>query len=251
MGCVQMLGTARPRFYFNGASQSSIPLPRILGKRKGRQVDKYNEGQGVATPAQFLVPALGRPLSLTTAGAKIRNHMNDTTEQNEQFLSVPYIRKTDITLRERMTLAAVLYRSRFQKGASIKWIADRLYFGRATVARHLKTLLEKGYVRNEGGRYLAVDHPKYVKKKNADEEGSLPKQLCYFHMKLYRCDHIVDRALLALGRTKLATRPQTKSGLAKMLGVSRAAIIDSLRTLDGLITVTNNTNGTFFFRTNG
>ena len=79
--------------------------------------------------------------------------MPDTQTQKKTFLLIPYLADKKVPIYARITLAAVIYRNRLGRGATISGLAKFTGFGRNTIKRHLKTL--ERYVYSEDGQWYA------------------------------------------------------------------------------------------------
>ena len=65
--------------------------------------------------------------------------VNEQTKPVE-FLQVPYLADPSIRVHERVTLAAVIYRNRIGKGATVPSLAKATGFDRHTIRDHLQKL---------------------------------------------------------------------------------------------------------------
>jgi hypothetical protein len=205
----------------------------------------------------------------------IYNSVIDKENQDEEsrfcVLTVPLLRQCDLRLTHRLTLAALIYRTRLT-GASIMWLARFTFSSKNTIKSHLAVLEQRGYAEKCDDKWYAVENAHYVQKKNCEETDWF-KRICYFRViknegtknerKAARANkdgerktiRVADRpqltemALTGLGKTKLAaSRKQTIRGLAKMLGVDRKMIrtaLNNLRAID-IVTIRKKPGGFVF-----
>ena len=82
-----------------------------------------------------------------------------------EFVQVPYLADPSIRVHERVTLAAVIYRNRIGKGASVPWLAHTTGFDRHTIRDHLQKLQTRKPV---------LRAPR-ASQDNADQPQALPK----------------------------------------------------------------------------
>jgi hypothetical protein len=147
------------------------------------------------------------------------------------FLAMPKLRRADITLRERVTLAWLIYRGRFA-GASVSWLSRKSSFDRKTVRTHLKKLAAKQYAVETDHGWVAIDNEQYVHKD--DRAGKRwVEGICYFRVNLPPDRPIKNwtrQCLYMLVRysKSFVSRRQTTTGIAKMLGVSRGSVISAI-----------------------
>jgi len=144
---------------------------------------------------------------------------------------MPKVKNADIKLRERVTLAWLIYKNRFA-GATVSWLSDKSYCDRKTIRAHLKTLAAKNYAVETDAGWVAIDNPRYVHK---DECGGKPlgKSICYFRVNLLPNRPIKNWTrqciyMLVFYSKSFTSKRQTTTGIAKMLGVSRASVISAI-----------------------
>src|SRR5271157_5519649 len=158
---------------------------------------------------------------------------NSCTEYNKTqttFLSMPKIKNADITLRERVTLAWLIYRNRFA-GATVSWLSDKSYFDRKTVREHLKTLAAANYAVETDKGWVAIDNGRYAHKDDWAGKKWF-EGICYFRVNLpsrpiknwtRQCIF-----MLVLYSKSFVSHRQTTTGIARMLGVSRASVVAAI-----------------------
>ena len=144
---------------------------------------------------------------------------------------MPKLRRADITLRERVTLAWLIYRGRFA-GASVSWLSRKTYFDRKTVRKHLKNLAAKEYAVETDHGWAAIDNERYVHKDDCAGKRWF-EGVCYFRVNLPPDRPIKNWTrqclyMLVLYSKSFTSRRQTTTGIAKMLGVSRASVIAAI-----------------------
>ena len=151
-------------------------------------------------------------------------------EKKTTFLAMPKLKRADITLRERVTLAWLIYRGRFS-GASVSWLSRKTSFDRKTVRKHLRSWPQEQYAVETDHGWVAIDNERYVHKE--DRAGKQWFEgICYFRVNL------PDRPIKNWTRQCLymlvhysksfTSRRQTTTGIAKMLGVSRGSVISAI-----------------------
>ena len=144
---------------------------------------------------------------------------------------MPKLRRADITLRERVTLAWLIYRGRFA-GASVSWLSKKTYFDRKTVRKHLKKLAAKHYAVETDHGWVAIDNERFVHKEDCAGKKWF-EGICYFRVNLPPDRPIKNWTrqclfMLVLYSKSFTSRRQTTTGIAKMLGVSRASVISAI-----------------------
>lgn len=172
-----------------------------------------------------------------------------TASEKTTFVLIPFLKDEHVPIHARITLGGIIYRNRLGRGATISGLAKRLGFDRNTIKRHLKKLT--GYLYSEDGRWFAtcpINSPleyRYVWKSSDRTKTSWYQAIRFIKAKsLYlpispdRQRVIVPLVLLAL--LGFVKGRQSKSGLAKMLGIGRPTVDRALaRLVDrGLITMT-------------
>lgn len=149
------------------------------------------------------------------------------------FLCIPYITAVDITLRERITLAWVLYRSRLRP-SGVSWLARHSGFSRPTIYAHLHTLAEKGYVVHKPEGWIAVPHSKYKVKAKANAAVHWIKTICCCRVEVHEqpVKRWTEYVLYCLIVGKQIKANQSFRGLGRMLGVHRREVRRSIRNLE-------------------
>jgi DNA-binding MarR family transcriptional regulator len=163
------------------------------------------------------------------------------------FVLIPFLKDADVPIHARITLGGVIYRNRLGVGATISGLAKRLGFDRNTVKRHLKKLAS--YLYSEEGRWFAkcpLNNPleyRYVWKN--DDRTCWHQAIRTIKAKSLRLPITPERQrvivpLVLYDVLSFVKSRQSKSGLAKMLGVGRPTVDRALsRLVDrGLITMT-------------
>ena len=147
------------------------------------------------------------------------------------FLAMPKLRNADIKLRERVTLAWLIYRGRFA-GASVSWLSTKTYSDRKTIRAHLKKLAAKEYAVKTDEGWVAIDNPRFVHKDDCAGKKWF-ETICYFRVNLPPDRPIKNWTrqclfMLVLYSKSFVGRRQTTTGIAKMLGVSRGSVIAAI-----------------------
>lgn len=146
---------------------------------------------------------------------------NLKSKKSQSYFLVPLIKRANITLKQRFTLAAILYRNRI-KPATVSYLARTLKFTRPTIYRHLAVLLEKGYVENTGIGWHAIQHGKLIRK---NKSNNWIKDICYYKISssYYSPERLVIGSIDSILNSSCGKKHQNNSpnGWAKMLGCSR------------------------------
>ncbi|MGA2259793.1 MAG: hypothetical protein ABSG53_34380 [Thermoguttaceae bacterium] len=143
---------------------------------------------------------------------------------------MPKLRRADITLRQRVTLAWLIYRGRFA-GASVSWLSKKTFFDRKTVRKHLEKLAAKKYVVETDNGWVAIDNERYTHKDDRTGKKWF-EGICYFRVNLpdRPIKNWTNHCLFMLVHYSkgFTSRRQTTTGIARMLGVSRASVIAAI-----------------------
>jgi DNA-binding MarR family transcriptional regulator len=169
------------------------------------------------------------------------NYTSNEQKRKEPYLRVPILRQTDLNCNERYTLAWILYRGRLkEKGAvcRIPWLVSKTNFTRATVYKHLKTLIQKKYVIElDRNRYAPTDNEHY---KHKGKKANWIDDITYFVIDKF--DYSNPRPKVYVFVYNLFYKNQLGSNqklyrLARMLGLSKRQLRRVLQRMqaDGLI----------------
>ena len=123
-------------------------------------------------------------------------------------------------MRHRIALAAILYRHRKGKGASISRLKGITGFARNTIKSHLKTLSERGYTYKNDGLFWANEPTTFALKIKYRWKKKDQSENWYDRLQTFRLSLPLPDLLTAYVLSKVLShlRPkQTISGLAKML----------------------------------
>ena len=158
-------------------------------------------------------------------------------EQEEKtgttFLAMPKLRRANITLRQRVTLAWLIYRGRFA-GASVSWLSRKTYFDRKTIRQHLKTLAAKEYAVETENGWVAIDNERYSHKDDCAGKKWF-EGICFFRVNLPNrpIKNWTNHCLFMLVHysKSFTSRRQPTTGIARMLGVSRGSVIAAIEYL--------------------
>ena len=168
--------------------------------------------------------------------------MEQQNKTQTTFLAMPKLRRADITLRQRVTLAWLIYRGRFA-GASVSWLSKKTYFDRKTIRQHLKKLAAKKYAVETEDGWVAIDNERYAHKDDRAEKQCCASTtivrrtkwfegICYFRVNLpdRPIKNWTNHCLFMLVHysKSFTSRRQTTTGIARMLGVSRASVIAAI-----------------------
>ena len=156
--------------------------------------------------------------------------MEQQKKQQTTFLAMPKLRRANITLRERVTLAWLIYRGRFA-GASVSWLSKKTFFDRKTVRKHLNKLAAKKYAVETEDGWVAIDNERYTHKDDCVGKKWF-EGICYFRVNLPNrpIKNWTTQCLFMLVHysKSFTSRRQTTTGIARMLGVSRASVIAAI-----------------------
>ena len=164
-----------------------------------------------------------------------------TTKEKTTFVLIPFLKDAGVPIHARITLGGIIYRNRLGKGATIAGLAKRLGFDRNTIKRHLQKL--KSYVYSENRRWFAkcpLNSPlefRYVWKSGDKTTAHWYQAICTIKTRtLYlpitpERQRIIVPAVLCEILSFQKKRPQSKAGLAKMLGIGRSTVDRALARL--------------------
>jgi Mn-dependent DtxR family transcriptional regulator len=163
----------------------------------------------------------------------IGNPETELAPKSIKFLSIPLMKLGGCPIRQRIVLAAIIYRTRINHGASVRWIARSTGYTWKTAAAYVKALEASGYISHRGDGWMANEPAGkmilYVWKKKPAAEWFNSIRTYKLPMPMANHGHKMPVVGLALYHSLKGSRSrQTVTGLANMLGVSRRSIQKSL-----------------------
>ena len=114
----------------------------------------------------------------------------------------------------------------------IRFVAEQEdVFDRKTVRKHLKKLAAKQYAVETEQGWVAIDNERYTHKENCTGKKWI-EGICYFRVNLpdRPIKNWTEHCLFMLVHysKSFTSRRQTTTGIAKMMGVSRASVIAAI-----------------------
>lgn len=167
--------------------------------------------------------------------------MSTNFTTGEKFLFLPKIYDPDLPFKQRITLAAILYRNRIHRGASLRWLSEITGFDRQTIKRHVLSLADLGYAHEKNKTWFLVSPEseeligKYRWKKYESDKGTFAN-IQTIKITLPLTNHLLAVVLYAV--LSVSKPEQSIRGLARLLGSSRNSIAAAIADLVNVEAIT-------------